>query len=37
LGADGEVAAVVLDALFPAVPLPLQVDARAANNWDEAH
>jgi DNA polymerase-1 len=27
------------DAPFPAVQLslPLQVDARAANNWDEAH
>lgn len=30
---------VMQDAPFPAVPLsvPLQVDARAANNWDEAH
>ncbi len=43
---DGEVAAtlpvvqkVMQDAPFPAVvlSLPLQVDARAANNWDEAH
>ena len=43
---DGEVAAtlpvvqrVMQDAPFPAVTLslPLQVDARAANNWDEAH
>jgi DNA polymerase-1 len=43
---DGEVAAtlpvvqrVMQDAPFPAVALslPLQVDARAANNWDEAH
>jgi DNA polymerase I len=43
---DNEVAAtlpvvqhVMQDALFPAVALsvPLQVDARAANNWDEAH
>jgi DNA polymerase-1 len=43
---DGEVAAtlpvvqhVMQDAPFPAVLLsvPLQVDARAANNWDEAH
>jgi DNA polymerase-1 len=30
---------VMQDAAFPAVSLsvPLQVDARAANNWDEAH
>jgi DNA polymerase-1 len=30
---------VMQDAPFPAVllSLPLQVDARAANNWDEAH
>ena len=30
---------VMQDAPFPAVLLsvPLQVDARAANNWDEAH
>ncbi|HEY0218992.1 MAG TPA: DNA polymerase, partial [Afipia sp.] len=30
---------VMTDAPFPAVALsvPLQVDARAANNWDEAH
>ena len=30
---------VMQDAPFPAVALslPLQVDARAANNWDEAH
>ncbi|ABD90379.1 DNA polymerase I [Rhodopseudomonas palustris] len=44
--ADDEVAAtlpvvqqVMQDAPFPAVLLsvPLQVDARAANNWDEAH
>jgi DNA polymerase-1 len=43
---DGEVAATLpvvqhtmQDAPFPAVLLsvPLQVDARAANNWDEAH
>jgi DNA polymerase I len=43
---DNEVAAtlpvvqhVMQDAPFPAVllSLPLQVDARAANNWDEAH
>ena len=43
---DEEVAAtlpvvqrVMRDAPFPAVvlSLPLQVDARAANNWDEAH
>ena len=43
---DDEVAAtlpvvqhVMQDAPFPAVllSLPLQVDARAANNWDEAH
>ena len=43
---DDEVAAtlpvvqhVMQDAPFPAVLLsvPLQVDARAANNWDEAH
>ncbi len=43
---DGEVAAtlpvvqkVMQDAPFPAVmlSLPLQVDARAADNWDEAH
>jgi DNA polymerase I len=43
---DNEVAAtlpvvqkVMQDAPFPAVTLslPLQVDARAANNWDEAH
>jgi len=43
---DSEVAAtlpvvqkVMQDAPFPAVilSLPLQVDARAANNWDEAH
>jgi len=43
---DDEVAAtlpvvqhVMQDAPFPAVALslPLQVDARAANNWDEAH
>lgn len=43
---DGEVAAtlpvvqkVMQDAPFPAVilSLPLQVDARAATNWDEAH
>jgi DNA polymerase-1 len=43
---DGEVAAtlpvvqhVMRDAPFPAVALslPLQVDARAADNWDEAH
>ena len=43
---DNEVAAtlpvvqhVMQDAPFPAVVLsvPLQVDARAANNWDEAH
>ncbi|HEY0331814.1 MAG TPA: DNA polymerase I [Rhodopseudomonas sp.] len=43
---DDEVAAtlpvvqqVMQDAAFPAVILsvPLQVDARAANNWDEAH
>jgi DNA polymerase I len=43
---DGEVAAtlpvvqhVMQDAPFPAVllSLPLQVDARAASNWDEAH
>jgi DNA polymerase I len=43
---DDEVAAtlpvvqrVMRDAPFPAVilSLPLQVDARAANNWDEAH
>jgi DNA polymerase-1 len=43
---DAEVAAtlpvvqrVMQDAPFPAVmlSLPLQVDARAANNWDEAH
>jgi DNA polymerase-1 len=43
---DGEVAATLpvvqhtmQDAPFPAVllSLPLQVDARAANNWDEAH
>jgi DNA polymerase I len=43
---DGEVAAtlpvvqkVMQDAPFPAVilSLPLQVDARAARNWDEAH
>jgi DNA polymerase-1 len=43
---DGEVAAtlpvvqhVMQDAPFPAVLLhvPLQVDARAANNWEEAH
>ncbi|KJC39209.1 DNA polymerase I [Bradyrhizobium sp. LTSP885] len=43
---DSEVAAtlpvvqkVMQDAPFPAVALslPLQVDARAANNWDEAH
>ena len=43
---DEEVAAtlpvvqhVMQDAPFPAVLLsvPLQVDARAANNWDEAH
>jgi DNA polymerase-1 len=43
---DGEVAAtlpvvqkVMQDAPFPAVTLslPLQVDARAADNWDEAH
>ena len=31
--------AVVEDALHPAVTLsvPLAVDARAADNWDEAH
>ena len=43
---DGEVTAtlpvvqkVMQDAPFPAVTLslPLQVDARAADNWDEAH
>jgi DNA polymerase-1 len=43
---DEEVAAtlpvvqhVMQDAPFPAIALslPLQVDARAANNWDEAH
>jgi hypothetical protein len=43
---DDEVAATLpmmqhamQDAPFPAVllSLPLQVDARAANNWDEAH
>ena len=43
---DDEVAAtlpvvqrVMEDAPFPAVilSLPLHVDARAANNWDEAH
>jgi DNA polymerase-1 len=43
---DDEVAAtlpvvqhVMQDAPFPAVLLsvPLHVDARAANNWDEAH
>jgi DNA polymerase-1 len=43
---DGEVGAtlpvvqkVMQDAPFPAVTLslPLQVDARAADNWDEAH
>ena len=43
---DNEVAAtlpvvqkVMEDAPFPAVilSLPLHVDARAANNWDEAH
>ena len=30
---------VMQDAPFPAVvlSLPLHVDARAANNWDEAH
>ena len=30
---------VMQDAAMPAVDLsvPLQVDARAANNWDEAH
>jgi DNA polymerase-1 len=30
---------VMQDAPFPAVALslPLQVDARAADNWDEAH